>query len=78
MVRFLRGHGKVEAACAAYRAMVQYRIDRDVETVRQNILECGTIWPYLMDKFSPLLKGPWEGMMLRTNDPNCGNFCLSF
>ena len=42
LLRFLRGHGEVQAAAAAFRRMLAYRVERDVDAARVNAVNEGS------------------------------------
>lgn len=66
LLRFLRGHGNVEAACTAYRQMLAYRKEYDVDAFRSTLLATGGVdsmpWPPLMDEFLPLREVIWHNV----------------
>eukprot|EP00656_Telonema_subtile_P048165 TRINITY_DN5667_c0_g1_i3.p1 TRINITY_DN5667_c0_g1~~TRINITY_DN5667_c0_g1_i3.p1 ORF type:complete len:487 (+),score=115.79 TRINITY_DN5667_c0_g1_i3:64-1524(+) len=77
MLRFLRGHHTVPEACSAFRNMLAYRKERNVDQAREELL-AGVLlpnnrldvarftdvkWPYTLPKFERLRKHAWDGLM---------------
>jgi hypothetical protein len=66
LLKYLRGHGSVEAATAAFAATLEYRTARGVEAVRKELLEVeaatGSLpWPYELARFAPMME-VWKGV----------------
>jgi hypothetical protein len=73
MLRFVRGYHASSSvqgmsdAIEAYRKMVAYRAEHDLDSIRQSIVAVGEggnlVWPFQMEEFQPLVNLIGKGLM---------------